>query len=69
MTQSELTKWNDRHFKICMALLARPSYNMHGDAAPSLRQIISKADRMVELLQEREQRMKSTASGTLEVSK
>lgn len=57
MTQREKTKWNNRHFQICLALLQRPSTDHYGYTKPiALMDIINKADKMVKLLQERERK-------------
>lgn len=55
MQPKELTKWNERHFQICLALISRPTFNPYG-STPSVNfgDIINKADRMVSLLKERE---------------
>lgn len=56
MKPKELTKWNERHFQICLALISRPNFNPYGNApSPNFDDIINKADRMVALLQEREE--------------
>lgn len=56
MEQNNIDKWDKRHFQICLALIARPVVNVYG-SSPSVNfnDIINKADRMVELLKEREQ--------------
>lgn len=55
MKPIELTKWNERHFLICLAHISRPAFNPYGNApSPNFDDIINKADRMVALLQERE---------------
>lgn len=55
MKPKELTKWNERHFQICLALISRPNFNPYGNApSPNFDDIINKADRMISLLQERE---------------
>ncbi len=55
MQPKELTKWNERHFQICLALISRPTFNPYGSTPPvNFGDIINKADRMVSLLQERE---------------
>ncbi|MCH5234803.1 MAG: hypothetical protein J1E16_05875 [Muribaculaceae bacterium] len=51
-------KWNERHFQICLALISRPNVDCYGVTKPlSFQDIIAKADRMVALLQQREERM------------
>ncbi len=30
MQPKELTKWNERHFQICLALISRPTFNPYG---------------------------------------
>lgn len=56
MKPKELTKWNERHFQICLALISRPNFNPYGNApSPNFDDIINKADRMVALLQELEE--------------
>lgn len=56
MDRIEQQLWNERHFQICLALIARPVISTYG-SLPSINfaDIISKADRMVNLLKEREQ--------------
>lgn len=55
MKPKELTKWNERHFQICLALISRPNFNPYGNSTPvNFGDIINKADRMISLLQERE---------------
>lgn len=56
MDRIEQQLWNERHFQICLALIARPVISTYG-SLPSVNfaDIISKADRMVNLLKEREQ--------------
>lgn len=56
MKPKELTKWNERHFQICLALICRPRFNPYGNPpALNFGDIINKADKMVALLQEREE--------------
>ena len=55
MKPKELTKWNERHFQSCLALISRPNFNPYGNSTPvNFGDIINKADRMVALLKERE---------------
>ena len=55
MEKNNIDKWNERHFRICLALIARPVINMYGTSpAINFNDIINKADRMVQLLKERE---------------
>ena len=55
MKPKELTKRNERHFQICLALISRPNFNPYGNSTPvNFGDIINKADRMISLLQERE---------------
>ena len=55
MKPKELTKWNERHFQIFLALISRPNFNPYGNSTPvNFGDIINKADRMISLLQERE---------------
>lgn len=59
MTRKEIEKWNERHFQVCLALITRPNVDSYGATKPlSFHDIIAKADRMVNLLQERERSMK-----------
>lgn len=54
----ESDRWNDRHFQICLALISRPNVDSYGATKPlSFQDIISKADRMVSLLKQHEERM------------
>lgn len=58
MTQREKTKWNNRHFEICLALIQRPMTDHYGYTKPLvLEEVIKRADKMVRLLQEREQKL------------
>ena len=60
MKKGKKNKWNERHFQICLALLSRPvipdafGYTKRMD----LQDVITKADRMIALLQQRERREK-----------
>ncbi len=50
--------WNERHFQICLALIARPVASVYGNNTPiNFPDIINKADRMVTLLQEHEEKL------------
>lgn len=61
MEQNNIDKWNERHFQICLALIARPVVNVYGTAPVlNFNDIINKADRMVSLLKEREQKFSTT---------
>lgn len=56
MKPKELTKWNERHFQICLALISRPVFNPYGNSSPlNFGDIINKADRMISLLKEHEE--------------
>lgn len=57
MTTEETKIWNERHFQICLALLSKSPYGYMGSKDLTLKEVISKADRMVRLLQEREQKI------------
>ena len=51
----EQSKWDERHFQICLALIARPSMSTCGNTQQiNFGDIINKADRMIVLLKERE---------------
>ena len=55
MTRKELDKWNARHFQICMQILKGFSKESNGMLTRlDMDVIIIKANRMIELLQERE---------------
>lgn len=57
MTQREKTKWNNKHFQICLALIQRPTTDHYGYTKPLVMEdVINKADKMVRLLQEREKK-------------
>ena len=57
MTQREKTKWNNRHFQICLALIQRPTTDHYGYTKPLVMvDVINKADKMVRILQEREKK-------------
>ena len=64
-------KWEDRHFQICLALLSRPIVpDSFGYTKPlNLQDVINKADRMVILLQQREQRLVANGETGEKVSK
>ena len=64
-------KWEDRHFQICLALLSRPVVpDSFGYTKPlNLQDVINKADRMVILLQQREQRLVANGETGEKVSK
>lgn len=56
MNSKEQKYWNERHFQICLAIIARPVVSVYGSATPiNFPDVINKADRMVNLLKEREQ--------------
>ena len=58
MTQREKTKWNNRHFQVCLAIIARTETDLYGHTKPlNCQDVIAKADKMVQLLQERERRV------------
>ena len=53
--KKETEKWNERHFQLCLAIIARTETDMYGHTKSlDFQDIISKADRMVSLLQQRE---------------
>ncbi|MCH5318870.1 MAG: hypothetical protein J1E38_04080 [Paramuribaculum sp.] len=58
MKKNANDKWNERHFQICLALLSRPVVpDSFGYTKPlNLLDVITKADRMIALLQQRERR-------------
>ena len=61
MKIKEQKYWTERHFQICLALIARPIVNVYGNIPPvNFTDIINKADRMVRLLMEREQNQNTT---------
>lgn len=58
MDFQEIKRWNDIHIQICLALIVRPNTDCYGYSKPLVfEDIINKADRMVKLLQEREERL------------
>ena len=58
MTQREKTKWNNRHFQICLALIQRPDTDTYGYTKPlDFEKVIRNADLFINLLQEREEKM------------
>lgn len=62
MERTEQEKWNERHFQICLALISRPTLDTFGYTRPvALQDVVSKADRLVNLLKEREARLASIA--------
>lgn len=45
--KKETEKWNERHFLICIAIIARTETDMYGHTKPiNFQKIIDKADRM-----------------------
>ena len=55
MTKKEIDKWNARHFLICMHLLKGFSKDSNGMLTKlDMEVILIKANRMIELLQQRE---------------
>ena len=55
MEQNNINKWDERHFQICLALIARPVVNVCSTSIViNFLDIIKKADRMIQLLKERE---------------
>ena len=64
-------KWDERHFQICLALLSRPVVpDSFGYTKPlNLQEVITKADRMIALLQQREQRLVANSETGEKVSK
>ena len=59
MDELEKNKWNRRHFFVCLALLTRVENDRLGMAKPlSLADVVHKADRMISILQCREQNQK-----------
>lgn len=61
MTSKGQEYWTERHFQICLALIARPAVNVYGNTTPlNFPDVINKADRMVRLLMEREQNKNTT---------
>lgn len=62
MNIQEQSKWNEKHFQICLALIARPVVSTYGSVPPiNFGDIINKADRMVNLLKEREQNLRANS--------
>ena len=58
MKTKEQKYWTERHFQICLALIARPAVNGYGSATPiNFPDVINKADRMVRLLKEHEEKL------------
>lgn len=55
--RKETDRWEERHFLICLAIIARTERDMYGHTKPlNFQDIINKADRMVSLLKQREAR-------------
>ena len=55
MTKKEIDKWNARHFLICMQILKGFSKESNGMLTKlDMEVILIKANRMIELLQQRE---------------
>ena len=71
MKKSTNDKWDERHFQICLALLSRPVVpDSFGYTKPlNLQDVINKADRMIALLQQREQRLVANGETDENVSK
>lgn len=60
METTDAQKWNERHFQICLALISRPTLDTFGYTRPvALQDVVSKADRLVNLLKEREAKLGS----------
>ena len=70
MTKKMTDNWDERHFQICLALIGRPNVDCYGNTKPlSFHDIIAKADRMVNLLQEREMKISAECETTEKVAK
>lgn len=53
----ERNKWSDRYFQLCLAIISRPSFSSYGQSAPiNIRDVMNKADRMIEELKIRDQK-------------
>lgn len=62
MENQEIKRWNDIHLQICIALISRPTTDSYGYTKPLVfEDIINKAERMVQLLKEREERLSHKA--------
>ena len=62
MENQGIKRWNDIHIQICIALIGRPTTDCYGHTKPLVfEDIINKADRMVHLLKEREERISSNS--------
>ena len=58
MKTKEQRYWTERHFQICLALITRPIVNVYGNIPPvNFQDVINKADRMVNLLKEHEEKL------------
>ena len=58
MTKKEIDRWNARHFLVCMQILKGFSKNSNGMLTKlDLEVILLKANRMIELLQQRESKI------------
>ncbi|MCH5233780.1 MAG: hypothetical protein J1E16_00660 [Muribaculaceae bacterium] len=59
MDEIEKEKWNQRHFFVCLAILTRVENDRLGMAKPiSFTDVVHKADRIIALLQSRQQKQK-----------
>lgn len=58
MERTENEKWSERYFQLCLALIQRPSMlTTFGNVpAVNIREVMSRADRMLELLKERDKK-------------
>lgn len=56
MNRTESDKWSERYFQLCLALIQRPAMlTTFGNVpAVNIKDVMNKADRMLELLKERD---------------
>ena len=60
MEQNKSGNWQEKNLHICLALIARMGVNMNAPTAPiNFSDIIKKADRMVRLLKEHEEKLRT----------
>ena len=61
MERTEKEKWNERHFQLCLALIARETCDSNGRPHHiSIAKISQTADKMVDFLKQREDTQSKT---------
>lgn len=58
MERTEQEKWSERYFQVCLALISRTSITHYGTStALNVGDIMSKADRIIHALQDKEKEL------------